>query len=90
MTEYQPGRLLPAKKRKARHTMRRVHLLPFASPVPPSRPAAAASSPAALGLGVVVFIVAIVMFVQGNAQAADILSAAVGFWALALAVCRTK
>ncbi|MFI0779326.1 hypothetical protein [Streptomyces sp. NPDC021212] len=49
------------------------------------------ASPAGLvGLGVVAFGAAIVMFVSGDAQAADMLSAAIGFWALALALKRSK
>ncbi|MFC8705788.1 hypothetical protein ACFUIV_26885 [Streptomyces anulatus] len=91
---------LTQQKREARRTVRRVrharrvHLVRLRAARTAElsrRAAAAASSPAALaGLGVVVFISAIVMFVQGNAQAADMLSAAVGFWALALAVRHRK
>uniref|UniRef100_UPI002F917E26 hypothetical protein n=1 Tax=Streptomyces virginiae TaxID=1961 RepID=UPI002F917E26 len=42
------------------------------------------------GLGTAVFTVAIMMFIQGNVQAADMLSVAVGFWTLALMVRRRK
>lgn len=73
------------QKQEARRALRRLRRARRAAAVTRT------SSPASLaGLGVVTFITAIVMFIKGSAQAADMLSAAVGFWALALAVRRTK
>ncbi|MGW0837721.1 hypothetical protein [Streptomyces prunicolor] len=44
-------------------------------------------SPAAFGgAGIVVFVVSVVMFVKGDVRAAEMFSAAVGLWALAVAL----
>ncbi|MFF3502189.1 hypothetical protein [Streptomyces sp. NPDC003247] len=89
-------------KREARREVRRLHrarrahlrCLRRVRRAEMGRRAAAVArslSPVGLaGLGTVAFVASIVMFVQGDVQAADMLSAAIGFWALAVALKRAK